>query len=306
MPKSNTSWNLQSFLDSLVYELDQARETLAVKGVNRPLTYAVKDLSLDLNLFPEFNGDEVKFTTAKPGDTGASRIAITLGSITDRQIRETTKQPPKKEELLIDDVEDIDDETKQSLKKIGVNSIQDIERLEEKQIDVKSVKGVGVNGYNRLADRLKSIRSKAMVKDGVSRSFEESSNKKATQTVEANREDSSRKKTKYQPKSTIQNQVENARLVEKYKEVVEVEKPTITKFHIEREGEVACIRLEGKQLHPNPHFKPRAMFNKTELPIAFINSTTIEIRASRKHFLAEENVLFVQLDKEVILKMKLK
>lgn len=155
----NKSWNLQSFLDSLVYELDQARETLAIKGVNRPLTYAVKDLSLDLQLFPEYDGDEVRFKTAKPGETGASKVAITLGSITDRQIRETTKEPTKEDDVSIDEIEEIDTETKKNLKKAGIESIKDIEELERKQIDIKKVKGVKPANYANLANRLKNLRS---------------------------------------------------------------------------------------------------------------------------------------------------
>jgi hypothetical protein len=46
----NRPWNLETFLDSLIYELDRAQDTLALKGVNRPLTYTVKDMALELQL----------------------------------------------------------------------------------------------------------------------------------------------------------------------------------------------------------------------------------------------------------------
>ena len=154
----NKTWNLQAFLDSLVYELDQARETLAIKGVNRPLSYAVKDLSLDLQLFPEYDGDKVKFKTAKPGETGASKVAITLGSITDRQIRETTREPKTEDDISIDEIEEIDVETKKNLKQAGIESIKDIEELERKKIDITKVKGVKTGNYDTLADRLKNLR----------------------------------------------------------------------------------------------------------------------------------------------------
>ena len=65
---TNKSWSLENFLDSLIIELDRARETLAIKGVNKKMTYAVKDVGLDLQLFPEYNGKEVMFTTAQPGE----------------------------------------------------------------------------------------------------------------------------------------------------------------------------------------------------------------------------------------------
>ena len=72
MPRSSPAWKLNSFLDSLILELDRAQDTLAVKGINRPLTYTVKDVSLELQLFPNFDGRELRFTTAAPGETGAA------------------------------------------------------------------------------------------------------------------------------------------------------------------------------------------------------------------------------------------
>src|SRR5512134_3142523 len=102
MAKGGSTWKLNSFLDSLILELDRAQDTLALKGINRRLTYTVRDLNLELQLFPEFDGRELRFTTAGPGESGAARIAFQLGSITDRQIRETTKEPPTKDDITID------------------------------------------------------------------------------------------------------------------------------------------------------------------------------------------------------------
>src|SRR5437764_13194051 len=93
MATENTAWQLEDFVDSLVVELDKTRETLAVKAINRPLSYTVKDLELDLNIFPTFDGDRVSFVTAAPGQQGSSKVPISLNSITDQQIRATTKTP---------------------------------------------------------------------------------------------------------------------------------------------------------------------------------------------------------------------
>ena len=53
--KHNRPWNLESFLNSLIFELDKAQDTLSVKGLNRKLTYTVKDVALDLQIFPEYD-----------------------------------------------------------------------------------------------------------------------------------------------------------------------------------------------------------------------------------------------------------
>lgn len=155
---TNKSWDLRSFLDSMIFELDQARDTLAIKSINKPLTYTVKDLNLDLQLFPEYDGKQVKFVTAKPDQRGASRINISLGSITDRQVRETSKIPmAESDDVTLDEVPDLDEETKESLKKIGVKSAQDVEELERKNVSLDTVAGVKTN-VGELAEKLRKLR----------------------------------------------------------------------------------------------------------------------------------------------------
>lgn len=146
----NKAWNLESFIDSLVIELDKARELLAIKAINRPLTYTVKDVGLDLNLFPTYNGDEVQFVTAQPGQTGASKLSIQLGSITDQQIRQTSKEPITKENISIDTM-DIDPQAKKSLRKLGVSSVSDLKKIEDKNVDIEKATEKKVN-YRNLAD----------------------------------------------------------------------------------------------------------------------------------------------------------
>ena len=157
MARLNQAWNLESFLDSLIVELDKARETLAVKAVNKPLTYAVKDVNLEMQLFPSYDGRKVKFVTAQPGETGASKIAIQLGSITDQQIRKTTKKPISKEDISIETMEEIDEETKDSLRKIGVTSVNDLAEIEKKNIDLQKVSREKVN-YRKLSGLLQKAR----------------------------------------------------------------------------------------------------------------------------------------------------
>jgi len=75
---SNQQWNLESFVDSFILELDKAQDTLAVKGVTRKLTYTVKDVALDLQIFPIYEGGKIRFVTAQPGEAGSSRLSLQL------------------------------------------------------------------------------------------------------------------------------------------------------------------------------------------------------------------------------------
>jgi hypothetical protein len=157
--KSNQSWNLKSFLDSLIFELDKAQDTLSVKGLNRKLTYMVKDMELELQLFPEFDGDTVRFTTAKPGETGASKISFQLGSIRDTQIKEVTRSPIQNDQTSIDDV-DLPEEHRQELKRLGIESTEDLRRtIEDKKVDLNRVSNQKLD-YNNLANLIQKSQRK--------------------------------------------------------------------------------------------------------------------------------------------------
>ena len=146
----NETWKLQSFIDSLVVELDKARDSLAVKALNQPLSYSVKDLSLDLQVFPEYDGDEVHFKTAKPGEEGASKISMQLVSTSDRAIRESSRPPARVEDGKIDNLPGVDNKKKKALEKIGVRSVKDMERIRQNNVNVEQVTG-GEIDYQSLA-----------------------------------------------------------------------------------------------------------------------------------------------------------
>lgn len=156
MATQNKEWNLEDFLDSLVVELDKTRETLAVKAINKPLTYTVKDMAIDLNIFPSYDGDQIKFVTAQPGQQGASKVTIQLGSITDQQVRATTKISSMKSDTKIDDI-DVDKDTKKKLRKMGVTSVEDLKQVESKQVDIEKVSDNTID-YKALANKIQKAK----------------------------------------------------------------------------------------------------------------------------------------------------
>jgi hypothetical protein len=160
--KGNASWNLESFLDSLIFELDKAQDTLSVKGLNRKLTYTVKDISLDLQIFPEFDGDTVRFTTAKPGESGASKVSFQLGSIRDSQIREVTRSPMSKDDISLDDV-NMPEPQRKELKRLGIQSAEDLRRtVEEKNVDLEKVNDKMKVDYKGLANLINQTHRKQL------------------------------------------------------------------------------------------------------------------------------------------------
>lgn len=169
--RDNSSWRLEDFVDSLVVELDKTRETLAVKAINKPLSYSVKEVALDVNAFPTYDGDAVRFTTAQPGQDGASRLTIQLNSITDQQVRATTKvrEGGVPDESL--DELDVDAKTRSKLRKIGVKSVDDLQELQNRKVDIKAATDSDID-YSQLARKIQQSRrvQSAPTIEGVSMS----------------------------------------------------------------------------------------------------------------------------------------
>jgi len=166
---SNIAWKLEEFVDSLVVELDKTRETLAVKAINKPLSYTVRELALDLNIFPSYDGDEVSFVTAQPGQEGSSKVTIQLGTITDQQVRATSKTPGLKSDLDLAEVE-VDKKTRKQLRKYGVTSANDIKQIENKNVDLRKATDNSID-YSQLANQIEKSRRRGAPPRVLSASF---------------------------------------------------------------------------------------------------------------------------------------
>ena len=68
---------VEEFINSILAQLDRVQDALRVKAVNRPLTYALKDFSLDLHVFAEMDqSGEVRFRPAATNEPGASTLRL--------------------------------------------------------------------------------------------------------------------------------------------------------------------------------------------------------------------------------------
>jgi hypothetical protein len=149
--RRNRSWNLKSFMDSLIVELDRAQDALGVKGLTRPVTYTVKDVDVDLRCFPQFDGRQVSFLTAQPGEDGSSSLRFSLGSISAGAIRDSAPPPPDADDVTIDGLDDLDDDAKEALATVGVRTGRDLQRIAGRGVDLKSATGNKSPDYSDLA-----------------------------------------------------------------------------------------------------------------------------------------------------------
>jgi hypothetical protein len=134
------------FIQALTEQLDKAQATMALKArVGKlPLTFAVKDVQLDLRAFVQFVDDDLFVRPAAPGDTDASTIKLSLTTITRPMIEENsidlTADDPKfsLREALGDDF----DEERRRLERIGVRTVTQLNDLRN---------SAGVDVIERLA-----------------------------------------------------------------------------------------------------------------------------------------------------------
>lgn len=90
MNDRDSSLPVEQFIQALTSQLDRAQDAMALKAHVRPLTFAVKDLTLDLRAHFGMTGSVVHITPAGPGDNSASTLHLSLTSITRPMMEENT------------------------------------------------------------------------------------------------------------------------------------------------------------------------------------------------------------------------
>jgi hypothetical protein len=90
---SGRAYPVDEFLQALTAQLDRAQDALSLKvsSTDRPLTWALKDLAIDLRVFIEINDQgRVTWRSAGPNEDGASTVHLTLTSITRPMVEENS------------------------------------------------------------------------------------------------------------------------------------------------------------------------------------------------------------------------
>ena len=125
------------FISSLTEQLDKAQAAMAIKARlgKLPLTFAVKEVSLDLRAFVQILEDDIYLRPAGPGETEASSIKLQLTTITKPMIDEnsvdySTEDPKFSLKEALGD--QISDDEQRKLERIGVRTVQQLNELKEK------------------------------------------------------------------------------------------------------------------------------------------------------------------------------
>jgi hypothetical protein len=130
---TDTGLPIEDFIQAITSQLDRTQEALALKAdAGLPLTFAVRDLSLDLRTHVDFSGSVVRIRPAGPADSDASTLRLSLSTITRPMIEENTRpvsdatQETSLREALGDD---LTDEEERRLEWAGVRSVEQLRSL---------------------------------------------------------------------------------------------------------------------------------------------------------------------------------
>lgn len=134
---------VEEFIDAITTQLDRVQDTLRLKAVNRPLTYALKDLNLDLKVFIDMdNQGHVRFRSAGANDAGASVVHFGFTTITKPMIEENTISMTAARSASLDEL-GLKPEEQRRLARMGVSNLAQLQKLGS---------SAGVGTVARLAD----------------------------------------------------------------------------------------------------------------------------------------------------------
>jgi hypothetical protein len=161
---------LEDFIQAVQSQLDTAQTRMTLKAQNDrlPLTFAIRDISMDLKAHVELAQGELRIRPAGPTDTDPTVLHLVFTAITRPMIDENAVQ------LAVDDKDDVplsdlgdalDDDERRRLEGIGVRTVAKLEEMKKRGL------GSSVGRITRLPiDKLESVLSRAtrpMVNDIV-------------------------------------------------------------------------------------------------------------------------------------------
>jgi len=137
LTQGSHAFPVEEFVQRLSAQLDRAQDALALKArTGRPLTFALKDLSVDLKVFWEVGRDgRLLMRHAAPNEEGASVVHLAFTTITRAMVEENTfsvameEDPRSLDEL--GGVEVLDEDDRRRLELVGVRTVGQFRRLSQ-------------------------------------------------------------------------------------------------------------------------------------------------------------------------------
>ena len=153
---------LEHFIQAVQSQLDNAQAAMAVKARNLdlPLTFAIRDITLDLRAHVEFARSEIRIRPAGPNDKDASLFHLVFSAITRPMIEENAVAfASEDDEQPIDELKDeLSDDERRRLEWVGVRTVSKLRELDESggARAVTRITSLPVDRLRRALDRAAS------------------------------------------------------------------------------------------------------------------------------------------------------
>jgi hypothetical protein len=126
---NDNAFSVEDFLNAITTQLDRVQDALRLKAVNRPLTYALKDLQLELKVFVDLDSTgTVRFRPAGPNEAGASSVQLAFTTITRPMIEENTISLASTRSAPLAEL-GLSGEEQQRLERVGVRNLAQLNEL---------------------------------------------------------------------------------------------------------------------------------------------------------------------------------
>jgi hypothetical protein len=127
---------LEDFIQAVQSQLDNAQAAMAVKArnLNLPLTFAIKDINLDLRAHVEFTDSEIRIRPAAAGEKEASIFHLVFTAITRPAIEENaiSLSTDPDDQPLEDLGDELTTDERKRLEWAGVRTIKQFQEAEER------------------------------------------------------------------------------------------------------------------------------------------------------------------------------
>jgi hypothetical protein len=152
---------LENFIQAVQSQLDKAQTamTLKARNLNLPLTFAIKDISLDLRAHVEFAKSEIRIRPAGASDAEASMFHLVFAAITRPMIEENAMQMAvdDPDDRNIDDMDDgsLNEDERRKLEWVGVRTVSKLREMEAQggANTVQRITGLPVNRLRAALER---------------------------------------------------------------------------------------------------------------------------------------------------------
>ena len=160
-PGSASIVALEDFIQAVQSQLDtaQARMTLKAQNDRLPLTFAIRDISMDLRAHVEMQNGQVHIKPSGSGDTEASVLHLVFTAITRPMIEENAVQlavESKDDTQLAELSDELSDEEIRRLERVGVRTVSKLNEMRQQGL------GRSVGRITNLPlDKLERVLSRA-------------------------------------------------------------------------------------------------------------------------------------------------